>query len=475
MAESVLVSAAEPSRASAALPGPFPVGRYAAALRGRLRGMARVRLVGEVTGARAGSGPNIYFELRDGDGALPCAMWRTDFERLPMRPDELRDGAEVVVAGGCDFYPGGATASPRFAFRVTDVRPAGEGDLLARLDRLRRRLAAEGLFERQKRLTRPALPRVLGVVTAEGSAARRDLLAALERRGWRGTIVWGYAAVQDRRAAPEVAAAIRDLAASAAVETIVVTRGGGSIADLWAFCDEMLCRTVALLPVPVISAVGHEVDRTLIDDVAAVSCSTPTHAAEAAVAVDCHRARAALWASAERMEASARGAVRGRARELAVASGAPRRALARHALALHQIGRELRASSRRRLTDRLAFQRRIGVTVIERKVAAGRATARAERAAALARALRLEAAGRSVLERRSETLAGRASALGAADPDRALERGFALALDWSGHPLESAAAARAAGAFRLRFSDASVPVRVADSAPVAPARSRGRR
>src|SRR5207248_6469867 len=125
-------------------------------------------------------------------------------------------------------------------------------------------------------------------------AARRDFLAGLERRGWRGTIVWGYAPVQDRRAAGAIARAIQDLAAVGEVEVIVVTRGGGSIADLWAFCDETLCRTVALTPVPVIAAVGHEVDRTLIDDVAAVSCSTPTHAAEAAVGIDCMRERIGL-------------------------------------------------------------------------------------------------------------------------------------------------------------------------------------
>src|SRR3954447_18477091 len=287
-------------------PGPFAVGRYAGKLRDRMRQFTPVCVIGEVTGVRIGRGPNVYFELRDADGALPCAMWRTDFDRTGLRPDELRDGVELVAGGHCDFYPGSATSSPRFAFRVEELRLAGEGDLLARLARLRRELAAEGLFERQKALPRPRLPRPvrggtgegglprrIGVVTAEGGAARRDFLAGLERRSWRGTIVWGYAPVQDRRAAGAIAAAIRDLAAVAEVDSIVVTRGGGSIADLWAFCDETLCRTVALAPVPVISAVGHDVDRTLIDDVAAVCCSTPTHAAEAAVAIDCGAARGA--------------------------------------------------------------------------------------------------------------------------------------------------------------------------------------
>ena len=115
--------------------------------------------------------------------------------------------------------------------------------------------------------------------------------------------------MQDRRAAPAIAAAIRDLAAVGEVETIVVTRGGGSIADLWAFCDEALCRTVALLPIPVVSAVGHEVDRTLLDDVAAKCCSTPTHAAEAVVGVDCAEARAGLRFAAGRLDALARAAL----------------------------------------------------------------------------------------------------------------------------------------------------------------------
>src|SRR3954469_12479441 len=291
-------------------PGLYPVGRYASELRDKLRSFASVCVMGEVTGARIGTaGPNVYFELRDPNGALPCAMWRDDFEATGLSAADLRDGVELVAAGGCDYYPGSATSSPRFSFRVKDLRLAGEGDLLAQLARLRRQLAAEGLFEPQKLLPRAALPRRLGVVTAAGSAACRDFLAGLERRSWRGTIVWGHAPVQDRRAAPAIAAAIRELAAVGQVDAIVVTRGGGSIADLWAFCDETLCRTVALTPVPVISAVGHDVDRTLIDDVAAVCCSTPTHAAEAAVAIDCGAARDALGRAAAPIDASGRRAV----------------------------------------------------------------------------------------------------------------------------------------------------------------------
>src|SRR4051812_28406185 len=174
-------------------PGPFAVGRYAGRLRDRLREFAPVCVMGEVTGARVGRGPNVYFELRDSDGALPCAMWRDDFERCGLGPDELRDGVEVVAAGRCDYYPGSATSSPRFSFRVSDLRLAGEGDLLAQLAGLRRQRGWGGLSAPQKPLPRTPLPRRIGVVTAEGSAARRDFLAGLERRSWRGTIVWGYA------------------------------------------------------------------------------------------------------------------------------------------------------------------------------------------------------------------------------------------------------------------------------------------
>src|SRR6476660_2785717 len=261
-----------------------------------MRRRARVLLIGEVTGVGR-SKVQAYFELRDGEGAVPCAIWLDDLEKVGLPEDGLRDGAEVVVQGGPDYYPGGGQASPGFSVRATHVRLAGEGDLLARLEALRKQLKAEGLFELQGQLRRPLLPKTIGVVTAESGAARRDLLAGLARRGWAGTVVWAFAPVQDRHAAPAIAAVLQDLAARPEVETILVTRGGGSLADLWAFCDETLCRTVAMLRVPVVSAIGHERDSTLIDDVAACACSTPTHAPEELVPLDCREARRRLEGS----------------------------------------------------------------------------------------------------------------------------------------------------------------------------------
>ena len=419
------------------LPGPYPVGEYAAKLRDRLRQFARVQLTGEVFNCKA-SRARIYFELRDTHGAMPCAMWRADFERLGLAQGTLADGAQVVIAGGCDFYPGSRTASPHFSFQVVDLRIAGEGDLLAQVERLRRRLAAEGLFEHQRVLPRPPLPRTIGVVTGEGGKARDDLLAGLRRRGWAGRLVWAFAPVQDRHAAPRIAGALRELAEISEVEVVIVARGGGSLADLFAFCDEGLCRTVALLRVPVISSVGHHTDRTLIDDVAAVSCSTPTHAAEAAVPIDCQVAAANLIRLARRLSDHSRRAIVERARVLGHLSRAPRQHVTRHRRQLHQLVRELRASARRACEQGRSL--------------AGVHTLVLTRTAARAR-------GSDAIKRRGE-LERLALALAAHDPDRTLARGYALVEDRASEPLGSAAAARAAEDVRLRFHDGAVGARV---------------
>jgi exodeoxyribonuclease VII large subunit len=412
------------------LPGPFPVGAYAAQLRRRLREFAHVQLSGEVWGLRV-TRARVYFELRDATGALPCAMWRDDYDALGC---QLADGTLVVAGGGCDYYAGSATSSPSFSFAVRELRVAGEGDLLAQLERLRRRLGAEGLFDPQKQLPRPQLPRCIGVVCAPTGKARDDVLAGLQRRGWAGRLVWADAPVQDRRAAPAIAARLRELAATPEIEVVIVARGGGSLADLFAFCDETLCRTVALLRVPVIASVGHHTDRTLIDDVAAVCCSTPTHAAEAAVPVDVAAARRALAADAARLRDHGRRAVISRARTLAALSRAPASHLARQRTRLHQLLRELRATARRS-TASAAAQSRTHAVALERAARRGAGA---------------EAAGR---RRELERLT---LALSAHDPERTLARGYALVSDHAGRPLQSAAEARTAGELTLRFHDGAV-------------------
>jgi exodeoxyribonuclease VII large subunit len=439
------------------LSGPWPVGHYAARLRDRLRGFSHVQVFGEVFNVRTGQA-RVWFELRDERGALPCSMWRRDFDALHAA---LADGQRVVAAGGCDYYPGSRAASPSFSFAVTEVRIAGEGDLLAQLDRLRRALYAEGLFEPQKRLPRPTLPRCIGVVTGEGGKARADVLAGLRRRGWAGRVVWAFAPVQDRHAAPAVTRALQDLAACAQVEVVIVARGGGSLADLFAFCDETLCRTVALLRVPVIASVGHHADRTLIDDVAAISCSTPTHAAEAAVPVDCREARARLHGLAIRLGRQGRRAIVERARTLARLSRAPADHVARHRTRLHQHLRELRASARRSVAgeeQHLATR----TVVLERKTTATAVGLRRGLTRAQANAAALARSQTATRARRAQTLDRLRLALDAHEPQRTLERGYALVEDADGTPITTVESARAQARLRLRMADGSLQVRPED-------------
>jgi exodeoxyribonuclease VII large subunit len=451
---------ADPGIPGSALAGPFPVGEYAAALRRQLRSFTRVQLVGELVNLRAARA-RVYFELRDSSGAISCAVWQRDWDQILARAGggAPAEGMQVVIAGGCDFYPGSATSSPSFSFAVTDLRVAGEGDLLARIDRLRKALDGEGLLELQRRLPLPLLPRTIGVITGESGKARDDILAALARRGWAGRLVWGFAPVQDRHAAPAIVRALGDLAAVGEVEVAIVARGGGSLADLLCFCDETLCRTVALLGVPVIASVGHHTDRTLLDDVAAVSCSTPTHAAEAAVGIDCRRARAetaaaaarlrdhgrrtlqpraTLPASASRLREHGRRAVLSRARLLATLSRAPADHLARQRTRLHQQLREARAGSRRRLAGERALTRRRAL-VLQRKV---------------------QSSLLDCLRRHPNELNQLALTLAAHDPQRTLERGYALVQSPSGEPISTAAGARESADVWLRFADDAVPARV---------------
>ena len=446
----------------------MPVGEYANRLKREFQKLERVEVTGELADVRR-TRVQTYFQLRDDRGGVPCAIWNNELDALDLPSECLRDGAAVVARGGPDYYPGGKNASPGFSFRVTELRPAGEGDLLARLAALRRQFEAEGLLELQKRLRRPLLPKRIGVITAEGGAARDDLLAGLERRGWSGEIVWAFAPVQDRKAAPAITRAVSDLAALADVEVIVVSRGGGSLTDLWAFCDEDLCRTVAMLAVPVYSAVGHERDVTLIDDVAAVRCSTPTHAAEEVIGLDCDRARAELARVAARVSKVPAAAISGRARPLTARAAAPARAVRAQRSMLDQKAREVRASSGRGVDLR---RDRIGTMLAKSLAPAVGRAARSTRAAADALVVRTGAAGtagRAAVERGQAFCRASGVTLRAHDPQRTLERGFARVEDEAGEPILTTAQARVAGRFGVVFADGRV------EAEVAAARRRRRR
>ncbi|MCB0860114.1 MAG: exodeoxyribonuclease VII large subunit [Solirubrobacterales bacterium] len=436
-------------------PAPVPVGEYAESLKRQMNALPRATITGEVTEFNR-SNVQIYFQLKDERGGVRCTMWRREFEALDLPEGSVKVGSQIVATGGPDYYPGGKTASPSFSFRATDIRLSGEGDLIARLAELRKRFRAEGLTEPQKALYRPVLPRRIGVITAEGGAARQDLMVGLERRGWQGELVWGFAPVQDRKAAPIITRTLSDMAAFGDVEAIVVCRGGGSLTDLWAFCDEDLCRNVAMLAVPVVSAVGHERDVTLLDDVAAVRASTPTHAAEAVIGIDVGAARSAMPEVVARVARAGQLAVRDRISPLAALAAGPGRAIRTERTALNQRTREIRASAERGLKERVSDSTgRIQRGLLPVVARAGRSVdSDRQHVLALPASLRAQVARRlDQGERRLET---ERVALRAHDPQRTLERGYARVEDRAGEPVVDAPGARKAGEVKIRFADDAV-------------------
>lgn len=449
------VEAGDFSAAPGREPAPTPVGEYARTLKQQMNRLPRVTITGEITEFKR-TRVQIYFELKDDRGGVRCTMWRREFDQLNLPEEAVRIGAQVVATGGPDYYEGGKAASPSFSFRTTDLRPSGEGDLIARLAELRKRFVAEGLTEPQKRLRRPVLPRRIGVITAEGGAARQDLLVGLERRGWQGEVVWGFAPVQDRKAAPLITRTLSEMAAFGEVEAIVVCRGGGSLTDLWAFCDEDLCRTVAMLAVPVISAVGHERDVTLLDDVAAVRASTPTHAADAVVRIEVPAARAALAEAASRASRHGRAAVQGRVGPLAALAAGPGRAIRAERLRLNQTTREIRAAADRGIksrADAIRSSTKTGLLPASSRVVRA-IDADNRRNAALPRDLLVRIVRR--LETGQRKLRSEAVALRAHDPQRTLERGYARVEDRAGEPVVDAAGARKAAEIKVHFADDAV-------------------
>jgi exodeoxyribonuclease VII large subunit len=232
---------------------------------------------GEVTGLRRSDRGHVYFSLKEGKEAiLECAMFQRTATRLGFEP---RDGDEVEAFGAITIYePRG-----RYQLVVEELRASGLGALLLALEELKRRLAAEGLFDPARKRPLPRYPKRIGLVTSPSGAAVRDLVKVLRSR-WPGIgIVLAPVRVQGEGAAQEIAAAIERFNRYGAVDLLIVGRGGGSLEDLWAFNEEVVVRAIAASELPVISAVGHEVDTTLADHAADVRAATPSNAAEIAV------------------------------------------------------------------------------------------------------------------------------------------------------------------------------------------------
>jgi len=272
-----------PAPALATLPE-FTVSEIAAALKRAVEdGFGRVRVRGEVSGFKRAASGHLYLTLKDADAVLDAVCWRGVAQALAF---QLEDGLEVVVTGRLTTYP----QRSRYQIVIEAVEPAGAGALMALLEARRRALAAEGLFEEARKRPLPYLPEVIGVVTSLTGAVIRDILHRLADRFPRRVLVWPVA-VQGAEAAAQVAAAISGFNAFRAdgsvprPDLLIVARGGGSLEDLWAFNEEVVVRAAAASAIPLIAAIGHETDWTLLDLAADLRAPTPTAAAEMAVPV----------------------------------------------------------------------------------------------------------------------------------------------------------------------------------------------
>jgi exodeoxyribonuclease VII large subunit len=396
-----------------------------------------VRVRGEISGwKKAGSG-HCYLCLKDDKAVIDGVIWKASAAALPFRPE---DGIEVVATGKLTTYP----ARSRYQIVIERLELAGKGALMALLDKRRRALAAEGLFDAARKKRLPFAPRVIGVVTSPTGAVIRDILHRLEDRCPCHVIVWPVQ-VQGETAAGQVAVAVRGfdaLPAGGAVprpDVVIVARGGGSIEDLWAFNEEEVVRAVAASSIPTISAVGHETDTSLCDFAADVRAPTPTAAAEMAVPVRSELV-AQLREIGQRMHRCATRAVERQRERLD--------SCLRH----FPEGAQLLAPQQQRLDDLSErLPRALGARL-------GHARGELGRAAGALRPGLLAAAH----SRARERLAALWRVAQLAHPNRPLERGYARVENEAGRTLVSAAAAKAAGRLRLIFGDGQVDATTAE-------------
>ncbi|MFE9425354.1 exodeoxyribonuclease VII large subunit [Kitasatospora sp. NPDC006697] len=256
---------------------PIPVGKVSQLIGGWIDRLGAVWVEGQITQLSRRPGMQ-FLTLRDPeqDVSLVVTCFRSVIEPLA---DTLHEGSRVIVHAKPEWYAGRGTLS----LRAAEIRLVGLGELLARLEQLKRRLAAEGLFDAERKRPLPFLPQCVGLVTGRASAAERDVLEVARRRWPAVRFEVRNVPVQGPQAAAQVARAVRELDGHPEVDVIVVTRGGGSVEDLLPFSDEQLCRTVAELRTPVVSAIGHEPDQPLLDFVADLRAATPTDAAKRVV------------------------------------------------------------------------------------------------------------------------------------------------------------------------------------------------
>ena len=418
-----------------------------------------VRVRGEISGFMAARSGHIYFSLKDDRAVIDSVIWRGPAGKLRFQPE---DGLEVICTGKLSTY----APRSRYQLVVEAMEPAGVGALMALLEERRQKLSAEGLFAQERKVALPYLPAVIGVVTSPTGAVIRDILHRLRERFPCRVLLWPVL-VQGKGAAEQVAAAIRGFNALDATSTVprpdllIVARGGGSIEDLWAFNEEVVARAVAESKIPLISAVGHETDTTLIDFVSDRRAPTPTAAAEIAVPVRAELVAGnqdlgrRLGLSLQRLLAERRRDLDGLARGLR----GPREllALARQRLdegaeRLHRALLIFGGEKRNALT---AIAARLRPRLVLEPIEADGRTLQDLQG-------RLQRSVRGRVSEHRLRLGGLAQLLNSLSFERVLERGYAMVRRRDGGVVMAAAQAGPGSALAVRFHDGEVAVTVDD-------------
>ncbi len=443
----------------------FSVSEISGAVKRMIEGeFGQVRVRGEIGRVSQPRSGHIYLDLKDDRAVLAAVVWKGAAGRLDLQPQE---GDEVIAEGRLTTFPG----QSKYQLIIERLAYAGEGALLAKLERLRKALAAEGLFDDDRKRPIPYLPRVIGVVTSPSGAVIRDIQHRLAERFPVRVLVWPVA-VQGEKCAPEVTAAIRGFAALAPgvplprPDVLIVARGGGSLEDLWGFNDEAVVRAAADCSIPLISAVGHETDTTLIDHAADRRAPTPTAAAEMAVPVRSELVATVADLAARRVRAMARGLVQRRQRlgDLSRALPRPEQILAerrqRLDVAVARLPKPAEMLKARR--DRLEFL-------------AHRLPQGLSRLTQVSRVALTRQAGRfspRLLTARTERLRDRFDALarlyGSLHYDETLKRGYAVVRDSTSAVLTRAAQVAPGAALEIEFADGRVGATADGKAPPRP-------
>jgi len=396
------------------------------------QGFGHVRIRGEISGFKRATSGHLYLSLKDENAKIDGVMWKGNAARIPFVP---QDGVEIIATGKLTTYPGRSS----YQIVIDSMEIAGEGALLALLEKLKVKLQAEGLFDAARKRPLPFLPRTIGVVTSPTGAVIRDILHRLADRCPTRVIVWPVL-VQGHGSAEQVAAAVSGFSAMQGADRpdlIIVARGGGSIEDLWGFNEEIVVRAVATSTIPVISAVGHETDTTLCDFAADVRAPTPTAAAELAVPVRAELLAGLQSAQARALRAVRRYAERADERLIATARRLPSldTLLGPQRQKVDDFSDRLRRGLSHRLSDARGDLARVSGAL--RPVMMTQRLANAEQR--LAQIWRL-----------AESL----------HPEKPLQRGYVLVKDRQGGVVSSVANANRAKMLTLTFADGEVPVRV---------------